>query len=94
MRLLAGAGAVLALMTVTAAANAVTSPSNLALKPAQIGFGYELMQSTTVAVYQFRGDVLSGVYAWPGKGVRMADVIRVALDAAAASAANLRRATA
>ena len=52
------------------------------------------MENTTVAVYQFHGDVFSGIYAWPGKGVRVADVIRVGLDAAAASAANLRRATA
>jgi hypothetical protein len=52
------------------------------------------MHNTSVAVYQYQGDVFSGIYAWPAQGVRVADVIRVGLDAAAASAANLRRAAA
>ena len=47
--------------------------------------------NTLVAVYQFRGDVFSGIYAFPGFGITVADQIKAGLRAAAAAAANLRR---
>ena len=47
--------------------------------------------NTIVAVYQFRGDLFSGVYAYPSTGRTLADQRRVGLHAAEAMASNLRR---
>jgi hypothetical protein len=55
--------------------------------------GGKTFEDTTVAIYQFRNDVLSGVDSYARKGVTLADQIRVGFNAAAASAAILKRAT-
>ncbi len=51
--------------------------------------GKQHAEETTVAVYQVKGDTLSGVYAFVAKGTTTADAIRICFHAAAQSARNL-----
>ena len=51
--------------------------------------GKQKQAQTGVAIYQVKGDTLSGVYAFVGKGSSYADVQRIAFHAAEQSAKNL-----
>jgi hypothetical protein len=51
--------------------------------------GKQHQQQTGVAIYQVKGDTLSGVYAFVGKGSTYADAQRVAFHAAEQSSKNL-----
>jgi len=51
--------------------------------------GKQHQTQTGVAIYQIKGDTLSGVYAFVGKGTTFADAQRIAFHAAEQSATNL-----
>jgi hypothetical protein len=51
--------------------------------------GKQTQAQTGVAIYQVKGDTLSGVYAFVGKGSSYADAQRIAFHAAEQSAKNL-----
>ncbi len=51
--------------------------------------GKKKVSQTGVAVYQVRGNTLSGVYTFVGKGTTFADAQRIAFHAAEQSARNL-----
>jgi hypothetical protein len=51
--------------------------------------GSRHQQQTGVAIYQVKGDTLSGVYAFVGKGTTYADAQRIAFHAAEQSAKSL-----
>jgi hypothetical protein len=51
--------------------------------------GKQKQAQTGVAIYQVKGDTLSGVYAFVGKGSSFADAQRIAFHAAEQSAKNL-----
>jgi hypothetical protein len=52
--------------------------------------GSEKVDTTFIVIYLFRGDLFSGVYTL-ARGATVRDQIRIAMRAAVASAANLRR---
>jgi hypothetical protein len=54
-------------------------------------FNGKVKTITVLGVYQVKGDVLVGVYAYPGKGMTFAQTQKVGLHAAEGSARNLAR---